>query len=37
MVQAWRKRTENEVIVERSSGPCLAAANRTKDQSGAEQ
>ena len=37
MAHASWQRTESQVCQERSSGPCLAAANRTTGASGAEQ
>ena len=37
VAHAWRQRTKPQVSQERSSDPCMAAANRTTSQSGAEQ
>ena len=37
MAHAWRKQTEPQVSQVRSSGPCLAEADRTTGKSGAEQ
>ena len=37
VASAWRQRTERKVSPEWSSDPCLAAADRTKGQSGVEQ